>query len=82
LAECWQVCTRQCRNPYIKKRFGVVFEPYHLTDLFTHVVTDKETTMPVIQHFKKLGKVDEIVSSPAVGDVHAAAVVAVEKALV
>ena len=48
----------------IRKRFGVVFEPYHFTDLFTHAVIDKETTTPVIQHlvqhYKKLGKVAEV----------------------
>jgi len=45
-------------------------------------VTYKETTMPVIQHYEKLGKVAEIDSSPAVDEVHTAAVAAVEKVLV
>jgi len=45
-------------------------------------VTYKEATMPVIEHYEKLDKVASIDSSPAVDEVHAAAVVAVEKVLV
>ena len=64
-----------------------------------HRVTYKETTMPVIEHYKKFGKVAQvgsnssqqplllmhptrqIDSSPAVDEVHAAAVVVVVKVL-
>jgi hypothetical protein len=76
----------------------LLFKPQHFTDLFVHAVTYKETTMPVIQHYEKLGKVAEvhlkyslaftflilcqIDSSPAVDEVHTAAVAAVEKVLV
>ncbi|KAH9967926.1 adenylate kinase-domain-containing protein [Russula dissimulans] len=45
-------------------------------------VTYKETTMPVIEHYEKQGKVAEIDSSPLVEEVHTAAVTAVEKVLV
>jgi UMP-CMP kinase len=44
-------------------------------------VTYKETTMPVIEHYEKFGKVAQIDSSPAVDEVHAAAVVVVVKVL-
>lgn len=47
----------------IKKRFGVFewsFEPYHFLKLFTHTVTYKAATMPVIKHYEKLGKVAEV----------------------
>ncbi len=80
--------------------FNVLLEPYHFLNLFTHAVTYKETTMPVIEHYEKQGKVAEVCmksslelrrlirlifqidSSPAVEDVHTAAVAAVEKVLV
>ncbi|KAF8270397.1 UMP-CMP kinase [Lactarius quietus] len=44
-------------------------------------VTYKETTMPVIEHYEKIGKVAQVDSSPAVDEVHAAAVVFVAKVL-
>ncbi|KAI0303452.1 UMP-CMP kinase [Multifurca ochricompacta] len=45
-------------------------------------VTYRETTMPVIEHYEKLGKVAEIDSSSPVDQVHTAAVAAVTKVLV
>jgi len=44
-------------------------------------VTYKETTMPVIEHYEKIGRVAQVDSSPAVDVVHAAAVLAVDKVL-
>jgi len=44
-------------------------------------VTYKETTMPVIEHYEKTGKVAQVDSSRAVDEVHAAAVVFVAKVL-
>ncbi|KAH9174249.1 UMP-CMP kinase [Lactarius sanguifluus] len=43
--------------------------------------TYKETTMPVIEHYEKSGKVAEVDSSPSVDEVHAAAAAAVAKVL-
>jgi hypothetical protein len=40
--------------------FNVLLEPYFLTDLLTHAVTYKETTMPVIEHYEKQGKVAQV----------------------
>ena len=40
--------------------FDVLLEPYFLTNLLTHAVTYKETTMPVIEHYEKLGKVADV----------------------
>jgi len=45
-------------------------------------ITYKKTTMPVIERYEKLSKVAEIDSSPAVDQVHIAAVAAVEKVLI
>ncbi|KAF8270402.1 UMP-CMP kinase [Lactarius quietus] len=44
-------------------------------------VTYKETTMPVIEHYEKTGKVAQVDSSRAVDEVHAAAVVFMAKVL-
>ncbi|KAI0259971.1 UMP-CMP kinase [Gloeopeniophorella convolvens] len=41
--------------------------------------TYKDTTMPVVEHYEKLGKVVQIDSSPPVDDVHALTVSAVDK---
>jgi hypothetical protein len=32
----------------------------YIPNLFTHAVTYKETTMPVIEHYEKLSKVAEV----------------------
>jgi len=45
-------------------------------------VTYKETTMPVIEHYRKQDKVAEIDGSPEKDEVHAATVAALEKVLV
>jgi len=44
--------------------------------------TYKETTMPVIEHYEKQGKVAEIDSSPTPKEVHTVGVAAVKKVLV
>ncbi|KAN0141377.1 UMP-CMP kinase [Lactarius tabidus] len=44
-------------------------------------VTYKETTMPVIKHYEKIGKVAQVDSSPTEDEVHVAAVAAVTKVL-
>lgn len=47
----------------IKKRFGAFkcfIQALTLTDLFVNAVTYKETTMPVIKHYEKQGKVAEV----------------------
>jgi UMP-CMP kinase len=44
-------------------------------------VTYKETTMPVIEHYEKIGRVAPVDGSPAVEVVHAEVVVAVTKVL-
>ncbi|KAH9025173.1 UMP-CMP kinase [Lactarius pseudohatsudake] len=41
--------------------------------------TYKETTMPVIEHYEKSGKVAEVDSSPSVDEIHAVAAAAVAK---
>ncbi|KAH8983674.1 UMP-CMP kinase [Lactarius hatsudake] len=43
--------------------------------------TYKETTMPVIEHYEKSGKVAEVDSSPSVDEIHAVATAAVAKVL-
>ncbi|KAH9063678.1 UMP-CMP kinase [Lactarius deliciosus] len=43
--------------------------------------TYKETTMPVIEHYEKSGKVAEVDSSPSVDEIHAIAAAAVAKVL-
>ncbi|KAH9001673.1 UMP-CMP kinase [Lactarius akahatsu] len=43
--------------------------------------TYKETTMPVIEHYEKSGKVAEVDSSPSVDEIHAVAAAAVAKVL-
>ncbi|KAF8270403.1 adenylate kinase-domain-containing protein [Lactarius quietus] len=44
-------------------------------------VTYKETTMPVVEHYEKIGKVAQVDSSPAADEVHAVAAVVVAKVL-
>ena len=39
---------------------NVLLEPYRFLNSFTFTVTYKETSMPVIEHYKKQGKVVEV----------------------
>ena len=39
---------------------NVLLEPYHFHNTFTHTVTYKEATMPVIEYYEKQGKVAQV----------------------
>ena len=41
-------------------RLNVPLEPYNFLSPFMHSVTYKETTMPVIEHYEKQGKVAQV----------------------